>query len=101
MASSGILGGVNLVRTDVADESIASIFRATRIGDRSMLRLLVSANAVPGSSIVVTMMMEAILFSKTSGLTTVTRSNIPEDGILHSHRREKLKSYIALTGWPL
>jgi hypothetical protein len=23
---------------------------------------------------------------------------IPEDGILHSHRRENLKSYIALTG---
>jgi hypothetical protein len=23
----------------------------------------------------------------------------PEDGILHSHRRENLKSYIALTGW--
>jgi hypothetical protein len=26
---------------------------------------------------------------------------IPGDGILHSHRRENLKSYIALTGWPL
>jgi hypothetical protein len=26
---------------------------------------------------------------------------IPEDGILHSHRREGLKSYIALTGWTL
>jgi hypothetical protein len=26
---------------------------------------------------------------------------IPEDDILHSHRREKLKSYIALTGWTL
>jgi hypothetical protein len=26
---------------------------------------------------------------------------IPEDGILHSHRREILKSYIALTGWSL
>jgi hypothetical protein len=24
---------------------------------------------------------------------------IPEDDILHSHRREYLKSYIALTGW--
>jgi hypothetical protein len=23
----------------------------------------------------------------------------PEDGILHSRRRENLKSYIALTGW--
>jgi hypothetical protein len=27
--------------------------------------------------------------------------DIPEDGILHSHRRENLKSYIALTGWTL
>jgi hypothetical protein len=26
---------------------------------------------------------------------------IPEDGILHSHRRENLKFYIALTGWAL
>jgi hypothetical protein len=27
-----------------------------------------------------------------------TRRNIPEDAILHSHRRESLKFYIALTG---
>jgi hypothetical protein len=26
---------------------------------------------------------------------------IPQGGILHSHRRENLKSYIALTGWAL
>jgi hypothetical protein len=26
---------------------------------------------------------------------------ITEDGTLHSHRRENLKSYIALTGWTL
>jgi hypothetical protein len=26
---------------------------------------------------------------------------IPEDDILHSHRRENLKSYIALTRWTL
>jgi hypothetical protein len=26
---------------------------------------------------------------------------IPEDDILHSHHRENLKSYIALTGWTL
>jgi hypothetical protein len=25
----------------------------------------------------------------------------PEDDILHSHRRDNLKSYIALTGWTL
>jgi hypothetical protein len=27
--------------------------------------------------------------------------HIQEDGILHSHHRENLKSYIALTGWAL
>jgi hypothetical protein len=27
--------------------------------------------------------------------------HILEDGILHSYRRENLKSYIALTGWAL
>jgi hypothetical protein len=26
---------------------------------------------------------------------------IPDDGILHSHRLENLKTYIALTGWTL
>jgi hypothetical protein len=28
-------------------------------------------------------------------------SYISENGILHSHRRENFKSYIALTGWAL
>jgi hypothetical protein len=51
--------------------------------------------------ILVTLAMEAIGSSETLVLTSATRSNIPEDDILHSHRREKLKSYIALTGWTL
>jgi GAF domain-containing protein len=34
--------------------------------------------------------------SETSVLTRATRRNNPEDTILHSHRRENLKSYIAL-----
>jgi hypothetical protein len=32
--------------------------------------------------------------SETSVLTRATRRNNPEDTILHSHRRENLKSYI-------
>jgi hypothetical protein len=39
-----------------------------------------------------TVMMEATRSSETSALTRATRRYVPEDGILHSHRRENLKS---------
>jgi hypothetical protein len=42
-------------------------------------------------------MMEALYTSKTSVLIRTTRRNIPEDGILHSHCRDKLKSYTVRT----
>jgi hypothetical protein len=56
-------------------------------------RLLVTANVVPSSPILVTLTMEAIRSSKMYVLTRVTLRNIPEHGILHSQRRENFKSY--------
>jgi hypothetical protein len=82
MAASGMLRRVALVRTDVSEEL------------STQRRLLVTASVVPSSPILVTLMREALSSSKTSVLTRATRRNIPEDAILHSRRREKLKSYM-------
>jgi hypothetical protein len=86
MMSSGMLRGMALVRTDVSEELSAFL--------RSLCRLLVAASVIPSSPILVTLMREALNSSETSVLTRTTRHNIPEDTILHIHRRENLKSYI-------
>jgi hypothetical protein len=75
MASSEMLRPVALVRTDVSEELVFL---------RSVRRLLVMANVVPSSPILVTLMMEALSSSKTSVLTRATRCNNPEDATLHS-----------------
>jgi hypothetical protein len=95
MASSGMLCHVALVRTDVSEEQSAHF-----VFLHSVHRLLVTANVL-SSPILVTLMMVALSSFKTSVLTRATRRNIQEDDILHSDRRENLKSYIALTGWAL
>jgi hypothetical protein len=93
-----MLRSVALVRTDVLKERIASIITVRRIGELGTKLAVTSNRSTP---ILVTLMMEAIRSSETSAFIGATWSNIPEDGILHSHRRENLKSYIALTGWTL
>jgi hypothetical protein len=57
-------------------------------------KLLVTANIVSSSLILLTLVMEAIHSCETSVLTRATGHNIPEGGILHSHSRENLKYYI-------
>jgi hypothetical protein len=66
----------------------------------SVLRWLVTAIVVPSSPILDTM-MESVSPSEMYVPTRATRRHIPEGDMLHSHRRENLKSYIALTSWDL
>jgi hypothetical protein len=68
---------------------------------RLVRRFLVTASVVRISPILVPLMKVVLCSSEPSVLRRATRRNIPEDAILHSHRRENLKSYIALTGWTL
>jgi hypothetical protein len=82
-----------------SEEQRASIIRGTKIGELGttlvviiVRRLLVTANVVPSSPIFVTLVIEAPRSSETSVLTIATRRDILEDVILHSHRRENLKS---------
>jgi hypothetical protein len=84
MVSSGMLRRVALVRTDVSEELSASFIRVTRIGELRTT-LAVTSN-------------RRMLRRNTSVLTRATRRNIPEDTILHNHRREYLKSYITNIG---
>jgi thermostable 8-oxoguanine DNA glycosylase len=81
MASSGMLGRVTLVRTDVSEELSASFIRVARRGElgtklavtskgptlRILCRLLVTANVVPSSPILVTLMKEASKFLRNVG----------------------------------
>jgi hypothetical protein len=70
-----MLRRVTLVRIDVSEE------------------LGALALAFLSSPILVTLMMETLSSPETPIITRATRRNIPEDAILHSHRREHLKSY--------
>jgi hypothetical protein len=73
---------VTLVGTDVSKERIS----IARVEESASLSLLILS----------TQKMEVISSSESSVLISSTLRHIPEDGILHSHRRETLKSYTKL-----
>jgi hypothetical protein len=69
MTSSGVLHLVALERTDIPEERIIFL--------RSVLRLLFTANVVPSSPILVTLMVVSIRSSETSVLKRATFCKIP------------------------
>jgi DNA-binding TFAR19-related protein (PDSD5 family) len=89
-----MLRRVALVRTDVSENISVSFVKMTRIGE-------LGTTLAVSSLILVTLIKEALSSSETLVLTRPTRRNIPKDDIIRSHRRENLKSYIALTDWAL
>jgi hypothetical protein len=65
MVSSGTLRRVALLRTNVS-EDLSAYFKYQAVFLRSVRRLLVPACVVPSSSILVTLMKEALRSSETS-----------------------------------
>jgi hypothetical protein len=83
-SSSGMWHRVAVVWTDISKEHIASIFSL-----RTAITWLPVISCYSPA-----LKMEAMRFSETSVQTRATRCCISEDDILHSHRRETLKSYM-------
>jgi hypothetical protein len=107
-----MLRRVAVLGTDDSEERSASIISVTRLIElgtlavtsnrrnlRVVLWLLVTANDVHSSPILVTLMVEALRSSEIFILTRATRRNISEEGILTSHRREHLKSLIIISAF--
>jgi hypothetical protein len=76
------------------DVVLCGSYVSPRFGGTYRLHLQPPAHAGSSLADFSTLKMEAIRSSETSVHTRSTRRHIPEDGILHSHNRENLKSYI-------
>jgi hypothetical protein len=92
MPSSGMWRHIDLVWTDVSEERIAFIFRV----DKSICEEPTWAGGSDCSHLLTLFPRSRIFLLSRWKRSVYTRSTwrpIPEDGILHSHGRENLKSY--------
>jgi hypothetical protein len=92
-----MLRRVALIRNYFSDELSASIIRVTKIGELAtdagcedkQIRLVVTANVVPSSPILVILMMERYVLPKRRFIQEPHGVNIPEDGILNNKPSQK------------
>jgi hypothetical protein len=90
-----MLHHVAVARTNISEEYITSIIRVTRICDLGTMLAVTSSRSTLCSLPILVTMMEVIYSSEILDLSRATWHNIPEDGIVHSHHCENLKSYKA------
>jgi hypothetical protein len=91
MPSSGVSRRVALLRTEVTEEYIASLIRIKRISELEATLAVTSSWSTLRRNIISALTM-TMLCSEMSVLTRATDRLRREDGILHSHCRENLKS---------